>query len=42
MARDTHLVYFSETRDIWFIDTSIVNVTNDTPSKILIIDKFFR
>jgi len=42
MTRENNLVHFSETKDIYFLDTKIENVTNDSPSNIFITDLFFR
>jgi hypothetical protein len=38
VTRENNLVHFSETKDVYFFDTKIENVTNDSPSKNLIID----
>ena len=42
VTRENNLVHFSETKDVYFFDTKIENVTNDSPSKNLIIDPFLR
>lgn len=40
VTRENNLVHFSETKDIYFLDTKIENVTNNSPSKSFFNDLF--
>ena len=42
VTRENNLVHFSETKDIYFFDTRIDNVINDSPSNIFMTDLFLR